>query len=69
MTDTNHRTQKFVVDTVATQPRVQPLPAGLFTQGQGPLRLVILTATDATTYAGGTLVTHVSHWIVTASAS
>jgi hypothetical protein len=69
VTDTNHRMQKFVVDTVATQPRVQPLAAGLFTQGQGPLRLVILTATDATTYAGGTLVTHVSHWIVTASAS
>jgi len=69
VTDANHKSQKFVVDTVATQPRVQLLPAGLFTQGQGPLRLVVLTATDATTYAGGTLVTHVSHWIVTATAA
>ena len=69
VTDTNRRTQRFVVDTVGTQPRTAPLPAALFTQGQGPLRLVVLTATDATTYAGGTLVTHVSHWIVTATAA
>ena len=68
LTDTNRRTQRFTVDTVSTQSRALPLPPDLFAQGQSPLRLVVLTATDATSYGAG-LVTHVSHWIVTASPS
>jgi hypothetical protein len=66
LVDTNRRTQKFTVDTVSTQPRVLPLPADLFTQAQSPLRLVVLTTTNAITYGGG-LFTHLDHWIVTAT--
>ena len=69
LADTNRRSQKFVVDSVTSQLRTQPLDATLFAQGPSatPLRLVVLTSTDATSYGGGS-VTYVSHWIVTATA-
>jgi hypothetical protein len=61
-------TQKFVVNSVQILPRVQVLPASLFTQSDTPLRLVILSATDEIWYGGGTMVTHRSHVVVTATA-
>jgi hypothetical protein len=67
LTDVNGLTGRFTVGSVATRPRTDVLPASLFTQ-TGPLRLVILTATDPVSFGGG-LITYRSHMIVTATAA
>jgi hypothetical protein len=55
------------VTSATTMPRTQVLPATLFAQ-TGPLRLVILSATDPVFFGAG-LVTYRSHVVVTAMPS
>ncbi len=67
LTDVNGLTGRFTVTSVTTMPRTQVLPATLFAQ-TGPLRLVILSATDPVFFGAG-LITYRSHVVVTATAS
>jgi hypothetical protein len=67
LTDVDGLDGRFTVTSVTTRPRTDVLPASLFTQS-GPLRLVILSATDPVFFGGG-LITYRRHVIVTATAS